>query len=343
MTTFVEKSRATFHRFVMALAILAIAAATTAACLRSARPTLAPNGALLEESAFRFPQFEDLPPYLSGTYTRESWAEILRDDSVACSRLKYSSDGLSVAGFVYAPADTGAKHPVLIFNRGGNRDMGKIGLDELLFMRTFAKSGYVVLGSQYRGSDGGEGRDEFGGRDVDDVLNLLPLARRLGNVDLDNVYMVGHSRGGMMVYLALKRGMRVSAAVAWGAPTDLEALGRERPVMVRYVYSEIIPHFARRPEDALRERSAVEWPEALDTPLLLVHGDADKRVPASQAIELAARLRALGKSCEIVIYPGGDHMLSKNLDQAIERMKAWFRSHETPTRDEPAPAPQAPS
>ena len=36
-------------------------------------------------------------------------------------------------------------------------------------------------------------------------------------------------------------------------------------------------------------------------------------------------------------------MLSKNLDQAIERMKAWFRSHETPTRDELAPTPQASS
>jgi dipeptidyl aminopeptidase/acylaminoacyl peptidase len=205
--------------------------------------------------------------------------------------------------------------------------MGKIGLSELLFMRAFAKSGYVVLGSQYRGNDGGEGRDEFGGRDVDDVLNLVPLARELGNVDLENVYMVGHSRGGMMVYLALKRGMRVAAAVAWGAPTDLEELGRERPAMVRYVYSEIIPHFLSRPADALRARSALSWPERLETPLLLLHGDADRRVPARQAIELAARLKALGRPCELILFPGGDHVLSNDLDEAIEKMKEFFRDH----------------
>jgi dipeptidyl aminopeptidase/acylaminoacyl peptidase len=49
---------------------------------------------------------------------------------------------------------------------------------------------------------------------VRDVLNLLPLARSLGYVDMHNVFMPGWSRGGMMTYLALKHHIPGNA-VAW--------------------------------------------------------------------------------------------------------------------------------
>src|SRR4029453_3397699 len=45
--------------------------------------------------------------------------------------------------------------------------------------------------SAYRGNDGGEGREEYGGVDVRDVLNLIPLARALGYIDMHNVFMLG--------------------------------------------------------------------------------------------------------------------------------------------------------
>jgi hypothetical protein len=38
----------------------------------------------------------------------------------------------------------------------------------------------VVVASQYRGNGGGEGHEEFGGAEVHDILNLIPLAKSLG-------------------------------------------------------------------------------------------------------------------------------------------------------------------
>src|SRR4030095_14955865 len=93
----------------------------------------------------------------------------------------------------------------------------------------YVSSGFVVIGSQYRGNDGGEGREEFGGADVCDVLHLIPLARALGYVDMHNVFMLGWSRGGMMTYLALKHEIPVNAVAVGGGLTDLVSEGKTSP------------------------------------------------------------------------------------------------------------------
>jgi dipeptidyl aminopeptidase/acylaminoacyl peptidase len=82
-------------------------------------------------------------------------------------------------GFLLAPKLREGKLPVLIFNRGGNRDFGAISERDLLYLAYLASTSYVVLASQYHGNDGGEGKELFGGSDVNDVLNLIPLAGSL--------------------------------------------------------------------------------------------------------------------------------------------------------------------
>jgi dipeptidyl aminopeptidase/acylaminoacyl peptidase len=87
--------------------------------------------------------------------------------------LSYLSDGLKVDGLIIKPEEIpGGKAPVLIFNRGGNRDYGALFGDKIDGLTSWAQKGYVVLASQYRGSVFSEGTDEFGGADVNNVLNL---------------------------------------------------------------------------------------------------------------------------------------------------------------------------
>ena len=47
--------------------------------------------------------------------------------------------------------------------------------------------------------------------------------------------------------------------------------------------------------------------EALQAPLLLIYGESDLGVPASQGIDLQKRLRAMGKTVDVVTYAGADH------------------------------------
>src|SRR2546427_1937241 len=140
--------------------------------------------------------------------TNEQFAQRQKDAGrVDCRRVKYLSDDLKVVAYIWQPKGASGKLPLIIFNRGGNQEFGKVLPWQSVWR--YALDGFVVIASQYRGNDGGEGKEEFGGADVHDVLNLIPLAESLGTVDMRNVFLLGWSRGGMQTALALKQGMRV--------------------------------------------------------------------------------------------------------------------------------------
>src|SRR6185312_15719925 len=73
------------------------------------------------------------------------------------SRIVYTSDGLKITGMMAEPAAVRPRcHPIVIYNRGGNREFGKLTL--LTAMRQLiplARQGNLVYASNYRGNDGG--------------------------------------------------------------------------------------------------------------------------------------------------------------------------------------------
>lgn len=246
---------------------------------------------------------------------------------VECSQITYLSDGLKVAGFVVAPRGRAlAPRPLVIFNRGGNRGFGQLVFANLVDFARWSQEGFVVLASQYRGGPGSEGSDEFGGADVNDVMNLFRVARELGGIDLRNVFMQGESRGGLMTYLALQRGAPVNAAVVVGGPTDLSPEADHRPEM-QALYRELMPNFFADPDTALRARRVLDFADRLNAPVLILHGGADWRVDPQQALALAQRLQTLRRPYELLVYAGDDHGLSRNSDDCWRRSVGWFRQH----------------
>jgi dipeptidyl aminopeptidase/acylaminoacyl peptidase len=260
---------------------------------------------------------------------REEFERRRAYEGFECQRLTYLSDGLKVTAYLWKPRDTaGRKLPLILFNRGGNRDFGELSPWEEEGFYSYVSNGFVVLGSQYRGVDGGQGREEFGGADVHDVLNLLPLARGLGYVDMSNVFLLGESRGGMETYLELKAGAPVNAAAVVSGEADLVAGSRDRPEMVYAVYRQLIPGFSQKGPALLRERSAVDWPERINVPLLILHGTADWRTnPKDQALALAEKLQALGKTYELVMYAQDSHGLPFHWRDRDRRIVEWFKRY----------------
>jgi dipeptidyl aminopeptidase/acylaminoacyl peptidase len=183
-----------------------------------------------------------------------------------------------------------------------------------------------VVASQYRGNAGGEGVEEFGGRDVNDVLNLLPLLASQPRADTARVGMYGWSRGGMMTYLALARTDRVAAAIVGAGLADAFDTVARRPEMERDVFAELVPGFAQDRERALAARSAVRWADKFParTPVLLLHGTADWRVNPREALSLSERLLEHRRPFRLVMLEGGDHGLSEHRAEVDRLAREWL-------------------
>jgi dipeptidyl aminopeptidase/acylaminoacyl peptidase len=248
----------------------------------------------------------------------------------ACRRILYGSDGLKVAGFIWEPHErpAAAKLPVVIALRGGNQEYGKWGPGARNGMGALTDAGFIVIGVQYRGVDGGEGQEQFGGADVRDVLAAIALARRLPEADGKNVFLEGTSRGGMEAMLALGAGAQVNAAALVSPWTDLELEARLRPAVAAGVWAKLIPDYAADPVAARASRSGVRIAQTKDLPpLLLMHGTADWRADPKNATEVADALKARGRPYALHIFDGDVHGLQWNWRERDRLEIAWFKSH----------------
>jgi dipeptidyl aminopeptidase/acylaminoacyl peptidase len=250
---------------------------------------------------------------------KSNWSDI-----VECYKIKYLSDGLKVVGFVIKPKGDSSKYPLIIFNRGGNREYGKLTKNSLKYFEYLSSNNYVVLASQYRGNDGGQGREEFGGKDVNDVLNLIKMAKSLPFIDQTRIVMLGFSRGGMMTYLAIKHGAEIKAAAVVGGVSNLIQWDKERDNIGKNVLEKLIwpPN-----KEEYKKRSAYYWPEQINVPILILHGEDDWRVKVSQAKKLSERLKESGKVHELVIFPKGDHSLTTHRSKRNKRILDWFEKY----------------
>ena len=288
------------------------------------------NGEIVERKAYSFPSYEqavqatDVEKYTD----KASYEAAVNDTRFEFEKLTYASDGLKVIAYLYRPRENGRKFPADYLTTRGSAVRGDIAPELISFFHRTAAEGFVILAPMLRQSDGGEGRDELGGADVDDLMNVLPLARSLGFVDMDNLFMCGISRGGMMTYQAIKRGFPINAAAVVGAFTDMQGVidthAQQYPLSLLKL---LWPDYEEHKEEISKTRSAICWADQLNVPLLIMHGANDRSVNTEQSLALAAELQKLGRVYELVVYAEDNHYLSRNQDDRDRRAISWFRKY----------------
>lgn len=249
-------------------------------------------------------------------------------DSVNIYGYNYSSyDNLKIRGFLIEPRIKG-NYPVIIFNRGGNKDNGLVSLQTMTdFLSKIAVKGYIIIGSQLRGNSQSEGNDEFGGKDIGDVLKLLEIIDHQSNADIKKIGMLGVSRGSMTSYLVLKETNRIKVNVTIGGIADLNQ--KERPEMYE-LYKQLIPDFDKNPSKELDKRSPI-----LSIPLIknkqlknfIIHGANDERVNVDNALLLFNNLKSNNLSTKLLIYEDANHGINNNTDNLLNEIILFFKNH----------------
>jgi dipeptidyl aminopeptidase/acylaminoacyl peptidase len=220
-----------------------------------------------------------------------------------------SKAGISLEGIATFPAgyEKGKKYPFLVLPHGGPEANDELRFDP--FSRTVAGLRYVVLQPEYRGSTG-YGADflaaiyqHFGDRAYGDVDSATDFAIAQGWADPDRLAIFGWSAGGFMTSWTVTQTGRYKAAIEGAGITDWG------PFLWTSDISQVDYDARWTDEDpsAFSKFSAVYFANKVTTPLLILHGEADQRVPTFQGTEYFQLLAARGKTVRMVTYPGSPH------------------------------------
>jgi len=220
-----------------------------------------------------------------------------------------SKDGVALEGIATFPAGyvEGKKYPFLVLPHGGPEANDVLELDP--FARGIAGMGYVVMQPEYRGSTGyGDAHlaaiyQHFGDRAYVDVDSATDYAIAQGWADPQRLAIFGWSAGGFMTSWTVTQTHRYKAAVEGAGITDWASF-----MFTSDVYQT--DYDARWPEEDphdFEKYSAVDFAKNVTTPLLILHGAADVRVPTYQGREYYEVLAARGKTVRMVLYPGSGH------------------------------------
>jgi dipeptidyl aminopeptidase/acylaminoacyl peptidase len=239
-----------------------------------------------------------------------------------------SKESIRLEGIATFPAgyQEGRRYPFLVLPHGGPEGNDLLVLDP--FARMVAGLGYVVLQPQYRGSTG-YGSDflqaiyqHFGDRAYRDVDSATDYAVAEGWADPNRLAIFGWSAGGFMTSWTITQTNRYRAAIEGAGITDWAS----------FVWTSDVQQWdydARWPEkdpQAFAQFSAVAHAERVSTPLLVLHGEADERVPTYQGREFYEALAARGKTTRMVTYPGSGHFpaLWEQRRDVFRELAAWL-------------------
>jgi dipeptidyl aminopeptidase/acylaminoacyl peptidase len=254
------------------------------------------------------------------------------------SHVRYpGADGEDVPALLflpYAEALRGEKIPPAIINIHGG-PTAQHHREWNVATQVFVNAGFVVLEPNPRGSTGygkkwrEANRHDWGGKDLEDIARGAAWLGDQKLADPARIGVYGGSYGGYLTLMSLAlrpdrfaAGVSVVGVVSWKTMVETT-----RQDLREYLLREL----GSPDKDAAlyRERSPLTHASKIRSPLLILQGENDPRVPRSEAEQVVKALREGGKTHEYHVYPGEGHgfRVTENRIDSLRRALDWFDRH----------------
>ncbi len=221
------------------------------------------------------------------------------------------ADGWEIEGILTYPLDYEAGHPYPMILQVHGGPHGRYSKSFNTGAQIWAARGYAVLQGNPRGSSGrtlefsNANSMDWGGKDFQDIMAGVDHVIEMGVADPERMAIMGGSYGGFMTFWVVTQTDRFKAAIGHAAISD----------WFSFYGQTDIPHllefgFGGLPWDmkgTFERWSPIEYAENVVTPLLITHGEEDRRVPIPQGEQYYRALKKMGKEVEFLRFPREGH------------------------------------
>lgn len=235
---------------------------------------------------------------------------------IAPELIKYKTfDGREIPAWYYKPKTTNGKLPVIVSVHGGPEGQERPGFNPLY--QYYLSRGYAVLATNVRGSTG-YGKT-FAALDnvrlredsVKDLAFAVEWLKTAGGADAKRIAVMGGSYGGYMTMAAITLYPDLWAAavntvgiVNWETFLKNTSGYRRRQREVEY-------GFLDKDIEFLRAISPIAKVDRIKTPLFVIHGKNDPRVPYTEAEQIVKVLKDRGAIVQYKLFDDEGHGISK--------------------------------
>lgn len=248
------------------------------------------------------------------------------------SRWVETTDGKQMRVWVIYPPDfdPSQKYPTLLFCGGGPQSAVSQFFSYRWNFQMMASQGYIVVAPNRRGlpTFGQEWNDQisqdYGGQNMLDLLSAIDAVKQEPYVDEDRLGAVGASYGGFSVFwLAGNHQGRFSAFIAHCGMFNFESWYASTEEMF-FANHDLGGAYWEEPRPHSYDFSPHLFVGRWDTPILVIHGARDYRIPYAEGMQAFNAAQLQGIPSRFLFFPDENHWVLRP-QNSILWQREFFR------------------